>query len=99
MKRRDLIRHLEQHGCELLREGSRHSVFVQPHNWKVVHRSAAQRSQRLHGHEDLPGSSDSYSVAVAQLATADAAEPLGTIERLSLAQSVTNHAYLRAGAP
>jgi predicted RNA binding protein YcfA (HicA-like mRNA interferase family) len=28
MKRRDLVRHLESHGCELLREGSRHSVFV-----------------------------------------------------------------------
>src|SRR2546430_15821958 len=28
MKRRDLVRYLEDHGCELLREGSRHSVFV-----------------------------------------------------------------------
>ena len=28
MKRRDLIRHLKTHGCELLREGSNHSVFV-----------------------------------------------------------------------
>lgn len=28
MKRRDLIRYLEAHGCELLREGGRHSVFV-----------------------------------------------------------------------
>lgn len=28
MKRRDLVRHLEQHGCELLREGGNHSVFV-----------------------------------------------------------------------
>lgn len=28
MKRADLIRHLEAHGCELLREGGRHSVFV-----------------------------------------------------------------------
>jgi predicted RNA binding protein YcfA (HicA-like mRNA interferase family) len=28
MKRRDLIRHLESHGCELLREGGRHSVYV-----------------------------------------------------------------------
>ena len=25
MKRRDLIRHLQQNGCELIREGSRHS--------------------------------------------------------------------------
>ena len=28
MKRRDLIRHLEQHGCALLREGAKHSVYV-----------------------------------------------------------------------
>jgi len=28
MKRLDLIRHLELHGCVLLREGSRHSVYV-----------------------------------------------------------------------
>jgi len=28
MKRTDLIRHLEGHGCALLREGGRHSVFV-----------------------------------------------------------------------
>lgn len=28
MKRKDLIRHLEQHGCELLREGGKHTVYV-----------------------------------------------------------------------
>ena len=28
MKRADLIRHLERHGCELLREGGSHSVYV-----------------------------------------------------------------------
>ena len=28
MKRRNLIRHLERHGCELLREGGNHSVYV-----------------------------------------------------------------------
>jgi predicted RNA binding protein YcfA (HicA-like mRNA interferase family) len=28
MKRRDLIRHLESHGCVLLREGGKHSVYV-----------------------------------------------------------------------
>jgi predicted RNA binding protein YcfA (HicA-like mRNA interferase family) len=30
MKRRELQRHLSQHGCELIREGSRHSVFYNP---------------------------------------------------------------------
>ena len=28
MRRRDLIRHLVSHGCQLLREGSNHSIFV-----------------------------------------------------------------------
>ena len=28
MKRVDLVRHLEAHGCQLLREGGSHSIFV-----------------------------------------------------------------------
>lgn len=28
MKRLDLIRHLEQHGCVLFREGGNHSVYL-----------------------------------------------------------------------
>jgi mRNA interferase HicA len=28
LKRTDLVRHLELHGSELFREGSKHSVFV-----------------------------------------------------------------------
>ena len=35
MKRRELIRHLEQHGCQLMREGGRHTVFVNPRSKKV----------------------------------------------------------------
>jgi len=27
MKRIDLLRHLEEHGCKLVHEGGRHSVF------------------------------------------------------------------------
>ena len=30
MKRRDLVRHLESHGCRLLREGGSHSVYINP---------------------------------------------------------------------
>ena len=30
MKRRDLLRHLEQSGCVLKREGGNHSVFIHP---------------------------------------------------------------------
>ena len=32
MKRVDLIRHLEDNGCYLLREGGRHSVYANPAN-------------------------------------------------------------------
>lgn len=28
MKRRDLLRHLERHGCAVLREGGNHTVYV-----------------------------------------------------------------------
>ncbi|MBI2891817.1 MAG: type II toxin-antitoxin system HicA family toxin [Nitrospirae bacterium] len=28
MKRRELIRHLESHGCALIREGAKHSRYV-----------------------------------------------------------------------
>jgi mRNA interferase HicA len=30
MKRRDLVSHLAAHGCVLLREGGRHSVYFNP---------------------------------------------------------------------
>jgi mRNA interferase HicA len=35
MKRRDLIRHLEQHGCEFLREGGNHTIYVNRRARKV----------------------------------------------------------------
>jgi mRNA interferase HicA len=35
VKRRDLVAHLERHGCELLREGGRHSVYVNRRAGKV----------------------------------------------------------------
>ena len=35
MKRRDLIRHLETHGCVLLREGAKHSVYLNRQTGKV----------------------------------------------------------------
>jgi mRNA interferase HicA len=28
MKRKDLIRHLKAHGCELLREGGSHTIYI-----------------------------------------------------------------------
>lgn len=32
MKRRDLLRHLQQQGCRLLREGGEHSIWENPAN-------------------------------------------------------------------
>ena len=47
MKRRDLVRHLEAHGCELLREGGRHSVFV---NRRAGKASAVPRHNEINEH-------------------------------------------------
>lgn len=44
MKRVDLIRHLERHGCEFLREGRRHTVYV---NRKLRRSSAIPRHQEV----------------------------------------------------
>jgi mRNA interferase HicA len=35
VKRRDLVRHLERHGCRLLREGANHSLYLNPDRRKV----------------------------------------------------------------
>lgn len=35
MKRRNLIRHLENHGCVLKREGGNHSIYLNPANHKI----------------------------------------------------------------
>ncbi|HEX9453366.1 MAG TPA: type II toxin-antitoxin system HicA family toxin [Candidatus Binatia bacterium] len=35
MKRVDLLRHLERHGAEFLREGSNHSVYVNRKSGRV----------------------------------------------------------------
>jgi predicted RNA binding protein YcfA (HicA-like mRNA interferase family) len=44
MKRRDLIRHLESHGCVFLREGGNHSIYVNPNNNQV---SAVPRHREI----------------------------------------------------
>lgn len=35
MKRRELIRHLKEQGCLLLREGGKHTVYYNPANRKA----------------------------------------------------------------
>lgn len=47
MKRGDLVRHLEANGWELLREGSRHSVYVNRFTRKA---SAAPRHREINEH-------------------------------------------------
>ena len=32
MKRRELEQHLQSHGCELLREGAKHTLYFNPAN-------------------------------------------------------------------
>jgi mRNA interferase HicA len=44
VKRTDLVRHLEQHGCELLREGGNHSVYVN---------RAARKSSSVPRHREI----------------------------------------------
>ncbi|MFY9329426.1 MAG: type II toxin-antitoxin system HicA family toxin [Georgfuchsia sp.] len=44
MKRLDLIRWLERHGCELLREGGSHSVYVN---------RAAQKATTVPRHREI----------------------------------------------
>jgi len=36
MDRKKLLRHLEKHGCRLYREGSKHTLFINPYNNKVT---------------------------------------------------------------
>jgi predicted RNA binding protein YcfA (HicA-like mRNA interferase family) len=44
VKRADLIRHLQQHGCSLLREGAKHSVYYNPQ---------AQRTSTVPRHKEI----------------------------------------------
>ena len=37
MKRRDLVAHLEAHGCVLVREGANHTVYPECDHGRVVH--------------------------------------------------------------
>jgi hypothetical protein len=48
MKRKDLIRHLEAHGCELLREGGNHTIcFAQKVRKIFVFDIELQRSSQI----------------------------------------------------
>jgi mRNA interferase HicA len=44
VKRRDLLKHLRQHGCRLVREGGEHSIWENPTNG---HRTAVPRHREI----------------------------------------------------
>jgi mRNA interferase HicA len=44
VKRRDLLRHLEKHGCEFLREGGNHTIYV---NRRTQKSSAIPRHREI----------------------------------------------------
>jgi len=44
MRRVDLIRHLEAHGCQRLREGSKHTIYVN---------RAAQKTSAVPRHQEV----------------------------------------------
>lgn len=45
MKRKDLLKHLRDNGCRLLREGRSHSVWVNPSNSR---QSSIPRHREIH---------------------------------------------------
>lgn len=47
MKRRDLIRHLEAHGCRLVREGHSHSIYE---NTRTGQRAPVPRHREIPEH-------------------------------------------------
>ncbi|PWB78951.1 MAG: addiction module toxin, HicA family [Candidatus Methylomirabilota bacterium] len=49
MKRRDLIRHLEAHGCEYLRQGGNHTVYIN----RVAQKASAIPRHRIDTCGDL----------------------------------------------
>ena len=48
MKRRELVRHLEAHGCKLLREGARHTIY-----WHPIDRRTSSIPRHTEIHEFL----------------------------------------------
>jgi len=63
MKRRDLIRYLENNGCEFLREGGNHTIYVNRRAQKSSAIPPLSRDHRLCRKKDLqrPGHSEAVS--------------------------------------
>jgi predicted RNA binding protein YcfA (HicA-like mRNA interferase family) len=57
MKRKALVRHLEDHGCEFLREGKKHTVYVN---------RAAQASSTIPRHREIKDFSQAKSAEISR---------------------------------
>jgi len=44
MRRRELMRHLRQHGCQFVREGGEHSIWENP---AINHRTSVPRHREI----------------------------------------------------
>jgi len=62
MKRRDLIRHLEIHGCVLVREGHSHTIFENPANDRRAPVPRHREIPQPIGPRDLPATWHSGTV-------------------------------------
>ncbi|MDP9177059.1 MAG: type II toxin-antitoxin system HicA family toxin [Gemmatimonadota bacterium] len=58
MRRTDLLRHLEGHGCEFLREGGSHTIYVNRHARKTTsvprHREIKEFLAKIYRDLDVP---------------------------------------------
>src|SRR5947209_8009013 len=62
MKRIDLNRHIEAHGCRLLRDAGKHTVYFNPANNRTSAVPPAPGTQRLPGKEDMQGPGNTGAV-------------------------------------
>jgi hypothetical protein len=67
MKRQDLIRHIESHGCRLLRAGWEAQCVFQSEQQSNLSNTEAQRSQRFPRAKDLPRHGDPGAVKGKQI--------------------------------
>jgi hypothetical protein len=62
MKRRELLRHLNNHGCELIREGGNHSWWLNPLEKQALSDSETFRGSGFVGAQDLQRSRYTASI-------------------------------------
>ncbi len=63
MKRSDLLRHLEKHGCRFLREGANHTIYLNPANDRIT---AVERHREIDNNLCRKSASNSESLKFEQ---------------------------------